>query len=109
MLTSGLRDQPRGLFFKDSPALLPKDPTQTAMNRAMVGWDKRTRELTKDSVGAVLDFMYPVPGHPPMRLEPRFVEFVSFLSPCLSFHLNFWPPDANLEIAGLAEGIVLQR
>ena len=63
----------------------------------------------KDSIGAILDFVYLVPGHPPMRPEPGFVEFVSFLSPCFSFHLNLWPPDANLGIAGLAEGTVLQR
>ena len=28
---------------------------------------KEAMEPTKDSVGAVLDFVYPVPGHPPMR------------------------------------------
>ena len=60
------------------------------------------------TVGAVLEFMYPVPGHPPMRPEPGFVDFVSFLSPCSSFHLNFRPPDANLGIAGSAERTVLQ-
>ena len=52
---------------------------------------KEAMEPTKDSVGAVLDFMYLVPGHPPMRPEPRFVEFISFLSPCSSFRLNFRP------------------
>ena len=66
---------------------------------------KEAMEPMKDSVSAVLDFMYPVPGHPPMRTEPRFVEFVSFLSPCFSFHLNFRPPDANLGIAGPAGGL----
>ena len=50
---------------------------------------KEAMEPTKDSVGAVLDFVYPVPGHPPMRPEPGFVDFVSFLSPCSFFHLNF--------------------
>ena len=37
---------------------------------------------TKDSAGAVLDFVYPVPGHPPMRPKPGFVDFVSFLASC---------------------------
>ena len=50
---------------------------------------KEAMEPTKDSVGAILDFVYPVPGHPPMRPEPGFIEFVSFLSPCSSFRLNF--------------------
>ena len=50
---------------------------------------KEAMEPTKDSIGAVLDFMYPVLGHPPMWPEPGFVDFVSFLSPCPSFHLNF--------------------
>ena len=69
---------------------------------------KEAMEPTKDSASAVLDFMYPVLGHPPMRPEPGFVDFVSFLSPCSYFHLNFRPPDANLGIAGLATGTVLQ-
>ena len=38
---------------------------------------KEAMEPMKDSRGAVLDIMYPVPGHPPMRLEPGFVDFVS--------------------------------
>ena len=50
---------------------------------------KEAMEPTKDSIGAILDFVYLVLGHPPMRPEPGFVEFVSFLSPCPSFHLNF--------------------
>ena len=50
MLTLGWRGQPRGLFFKDSPASLPKDPTWTATNHALAGWDKKTRELVKKKV-----------------------------------------------------------
>ena len=69
---------------------------------------KEAMEPTKDSVGAILDFVYLVPGHPPMRLEPGFVDFISFLSPCSSFHLNFRPPDANVGIARPAEGTILQ-
>ena len=47
MLTSGWRDQPRGLHFKDGPAPLWKDLTRVATNRAAVGWHKKMRELTK--------------------------------------------------------------
>ena len=47
MLTLGWRDQPRGLYFKDSLAPLSKDPTRAAANHAMAGWDKKTRELAK--------------------------------------------------------------
>ena len=43
---------------------------------------KEATEPTKDSKGSVLDIMYPVPGHPPMRPEPGFLEFVSPLLPC---------------------------
>ena len=50
---------------------------------------KEAMEPTKDSVGAVLDFVYPVPGHPLMRPKPRFVDFVSFLFPCSFFRLKF--------------------
>ena len=50
---------------------------------------KEVMEPTKDSVGIVLDFVHPVPGHPPMRPEPGFVDFVSFLFPCSFFCLKF--------------------
>ena len=50
---------------------------------------KEAMEPMKDSAGAVLDFVYPVPGHPPMRPKLGFVDFVSFLSPCSSSLLNF--------------------
>ena len=49
---------------------------------------KEATEPTKDSKGSVLDVMYPVPGHPPMRPEPGFLEFVSPLLPCSFFFLN---------------------
>ena len=42
---------------------------------------KEATEPTKDSNGSVLDIVYPVPGHPPMRPEPGFFEFVSPLLP----------------------------
>ena len=38
---------------------------------------KDTMEPPWDDVCAILDFIYPVSGHPPMRLEPGFVQFVS--------------------------------
>ena len=43
---------------------------------------KEAMEPTKDSKGSVLDIVYPVPGHPLMRPEPGFFEFVSPLLPC---------------------------
>ena len=43
---------------------------------------KEAMEPMKDSAGAILDFVYPVPGHPPMRPEPGFVDFVSFFASC---------------------------
>ena len=35
------------MFFKDSLALLPKDPTQMIANHTVAGWDKKMRELKK--------------------------------------------------------------
>ena len=43
---------------------------------------KEATEPTKDSAGRVLDIVYPVPGHPLMRPEPGFFEFVSPPLPC---------------------------
>ena len=42
---------------------------------------KEAMEPSKDTAGVVLDFVFPVSGHPPMRPEPGFIDFVSFLSP----------------------------
>ena len=44
---------------------------------------KEVMEPLKDSTGVVLDFVYPVRGHPPMRSEPGFIDFVSSLFLCL--------------------------
>ena len=52
---------------------------------------KEAMEPLKDTTGVVLDFVFSVPGHPPMRPEPGFVDFVSFLSP-YSFLLEFSTP-----------------
>ena len=50
---------------------------------------KEAMEPSKDTTGVVLDFMYPVLGHPPMRPEPGFIDFVSSPFPCLFVHMNF--------------------
>ena len=42
---------------------------------------KEAMEPSKDTAGVVLDFVFPVPGNPPMRPVPGFIDFVSFLSP----------------------------
>ena len=89
---------PKGIALVDEA--LP--PTKVAQ------WIKEAMEPLKDNTGVVLYFVYPMPGHPPMRPEPGFVDFISFLSPCSSFHLNFRPPDANVGIARPAEGTILQ-
>ena len=47
---------------------------------------KEVMEPLKDDMGATLDFVYLVPGHPPMRLEPGYVVFVSFPFFCLLFN-----------------------
>ena len=46
---------------------------------------KEVMEPLKDNAGVVLDFVYPVSGHPPMRPEPRFIDFVSSVSLYLLF------------------------
>jgi hypothetical protein len=46
---------------------------------------KEAMDAPKDSSGAIIDFVYPVPRHPPMRLEPSFVRFVSYPLPFTSF------------------------
>jgi len=50
---------------------------------------KEAMEPSKDTSDSALEHVYPVPGHPAMRPELGFFEFVSFPSPCSSFHLNF--------------------
>jgi hypothetical protein len=35
----------------------------------------------EDSSGAIIDFMFPVLRHPPMRLEPGFFRFISYPLP----------------------------
>ena len=44
---------------------------------------KEAMEPLWDDMGATLNFIYPVLGHPPMRPEPAYVVFVSFPFSCL--------------------------
>ena len=47
---------------------------------------KEAMEPPWDDTGAILDFVYPVPGHPPMRPEPGYIDFVGSFSSCLLFN-----------------------
>ena len=47
---------------------------------------KEAMEPSRDDAGAPLDFVYLVPGHPPMRPEPGHVIFVIFPFSCLLFN-----------------------
>ena len=44
---------------------------------------KEAMEPLRDDVGATLDFVYPVLGHPPMRPKPGHVVFISLSFSCL--------------------------
>ena len=44
---------------------------------------KEAMEPLRDDTGATLDFVYPLPGHPPMRPELGYVVFISL--PFLAF------------------------
>ena len=47
---------------------------------------KEVMEPPRDDADAVLDFVFPVPWHPPMRPEPGYIFFISFLSSWLLFN-----------------------
>jgi len=47
---------------------------------------KEAMEPLWDDAGDALNFVYLVPGHPPMRLEPGYVVFISFPFFCLLFN-----------------------
>ena len=47
---------------------------------------KEAMEPSWDDAGAILDFVYLVPGHAPMWPEPGYIDFISSLSPCLLFN-----------------------
>jgi hypothetical protein len=45
---------------------------------------KKVMEAARDTTGAILDFMYPVLGHPVTRPDVGFIKFVSFSFFCPS-------------------------
>ena len=47
---------------------------------------KEAMEPLWDDASAILDFVYLMLGHPPMRPESGYIVFVSFLSSCLLFN-----------------------
>ena len=47
---------------------------------------KEAMEPLQDDVGAALNFIYPVSGHPPMCSGPGYVVLVSFPFSCLLFN-----------------------
>jgi len=47
---------------------------------------KEAMEPLRDDMSATLDFIYPVPGHPPMWLDLGYIIFVSFHFSCLLFN-----------------------
>ena len=47
---------------------------------------KEAMEPSRDDTGALLNFVYPVLGHPPMRSELDHIIFVSFPFSCLLFN-----------------------
>ena len=47
---------------------------------------KEVMEPLRDDAGAPLDFVYPVPGHPPMLPKLGHVVFISFLSSYILFN-----------------------
>ena len=65
---------------------------------------KEAMELSWDDTGVPLDFVYLVPGHPPMRPELGHVVFVSLPFSCLLF--NRFPNLLILTLrgAGSSEG-----
>ena len=47
---------------------------------------KEAMEPPRDDTSAILDFMYPVLGHPPMQPELGYIDFISSFSSCLLFN-----------------------
>jgi hypothetical protein len=72
-------------------ALSPSEVTQRI---------KEVMEPSRDSMGAPLDLVYPVPVHPPMRLESGYIILVSFPFLMPSLQLNSRPLDTDIEIGG---------
>ena len=47
---------------------------------------KEAMEPLRDDTGVALDFVYPVPGHPPMRPELGYIVFISLPFCCVLFN-----------------------
>ena len=58
----------------------------TLPNSEIVQRIKEAMEPSRDGAGAALNFVYTVPGHPPMRLEPGHVVLLSFRFSWLLFN-----------------------
>jgi hypothetical protein len=57
---------------------------------------KEAMDTPKDSMGTTIDFVYPMPRHPLMRLEPGFIRFVSYpfpFPPFLSWFIQSYLSD----------------
>ena len=65
---------------------------------------KEAMEPLRDNTGAALNFFYPVPGHPPMRMEPGYVVFISFPFLLPSLQLISQPRETNFERGGTSRG-----
>ena len=65
---------------------------------------KEAMEPSWDGMGAPLDFVYPVSGHPPMRPKSGYIVLVSFPFLMPSLQLNSRPLDTDIEIGGPAKG-----
>ena len=70
---------------------------------------KEAMELSWDNVGAPLNFIYLVLGHPLMRPEPGHVVFVSLPFLCLLFNRFLMPLDSNFERGGTSRGTSSSR
>jgi hypothetical protein len=53
---------------------------------------KDTMDSQEGPASTTHDYLFPVPGCPPMRPEPSFIKFVSSLSPLNSLFMCFWLP-----------------
>ena len=71
---------PRASFDRTALAEGALSPSEVAQHI------KEVMEPLWDDAGAALNFIYLVLGHPPMRLEPGYVVFVSFPFSCILFN-----------------------
>ena len=73
-----------GVSFEGTTLVKEALPPSKIMQRIM-----EAMEPSWDSTGAPLEFVYPVPGNPPMRPEPGYIILVSFL---------FLVPSSSIEL-----------